>query len=88
MAKVLKVTFPQKCIGCELCVFEIQRQLGVVGLEGSLIRILRSRGEEGKLELFVSVDPKVNEFDVEKVRKICPTGVFTVEEGSEDDIAG
>ena len=101
MAKILKVKFPQKCIGCELCVAEIQRQLGVIGLEGSLIRVLKKSNavdnenfifstdpnyqEEESLTYILEVDPNINNYSIEDVKNICPTGVFTIEEGSPED---
>lgn len=77
MAKTLKVKFQKKCIGCELCVFEAQKQLGKVGLDGSLIRILKS--DQGN-EFFIELDPKITKLDIEKIRDICPKGVFEIGE--------
>lgn len=85
MVRVLKVIFPEKCIGCELCVIEAQRQLGKVGLEGSLIRVLRDETELGLPVISVDIDPKISDLDLEKISKICPTGVFTVEEVLEEE---
>ncbi len=73
MNKILKVMLPKKCIGCELCVFEAQRQLEKVGLEGAFIRIFRD-GQNFSIVL----DPQVNTLDVEKIKSICPKGVFEV----------
>lgn len=83
MKKTLKVTFPQKCTGCELCVMAVQRQLGLVGLDGSLVRIFRkddSASQERRAEYQIEMDPKINDLDISKIQKICPTGVFTIEE--------
>lgn len=83
MAKVLKVTFLQKCIGCELCIFEIQRQLNKVGLEGSPIRIFKSADPNdllGEIVFKVELDPVINEYDIKKLVEICPTQVFTIQE--------
>lgn len=100
MAKVLKISFPEKCIGCELCVLEAQRQLGKLGLEGSLIRVFRNTsvetltsntssgivplGSDPKpatvLIYTVEMDPNIIKQDIEKIKDICPTGVFTIEE--------
>lgn len=80
MAKVLKASFEKNCIGCELCVFEVQKQLGKVGLEGSPLRIFRDKNKKGRLSYSVDIDPSVNELDIEKIEKICPTLVFTLEE--------
>jgi len=81
MAKNLKVSFPQKCIGCELCVFEAQRQLEKVGLEGSLIRIFRNK-KAGKefLVYSIDIDPRLNKLDIECIKTICPTEVFEIVE--------
>ncbi len=84
MTKVLKVTFPENCIGCELCVFEAQKQLKKVGLNGALVRVLKAKSEDG-LEFLVEVDPQINELDVRKIAKVCPKSVFTLEERSDED---
>jgi len=73
MHKILKVILPQKCIGCELCVFEAQRQLEKVGLEGAFIRIFRDGSG-----FSIVLDPQVNTLDIEKIQEICPNGVFEV----------
>ncbi len=83
MGKVLKATFKKNCIGCELCVIEAQRQLGRLGLEGSPIRIFRELNEKEKIVYSVEIDPRVNKLDIEKIEKLCPTLVFTIEEESE-----
>jgi ferredoxin len=86
MAKNLKVTFPEKCIGCELCTLEVQRQLQRVGLEGSLIRIFKEKQNNQQILTFtVELDPLVHKLDLIRIREICPTGVFTVEEKEEND---
>ena len=87
MAKNLKVSFLQKCIGCEVCVFEAQRQLKKVGLEGSLIRIFRNK-KEGKefLEYSIDIDPRLNKLDIEAIKNICPTEVFEVVEEENDGL--
>lgn len=86
MTKKLKVSFPQKCIGCELCVLEAQRQLNKVGLEGALIRVFRNK-EEGKefLEYSIDVDPRLNSLDIESIKNICPTEVFEITQEEEDE---
>ena len=77
MAKSLKISFPKKCIGCELCVLEMQRHLGKVGFEGALIRILRKGKENSEfLEYSIDIDPRVNNLNVEQIKNSCPTGVF------------
>ncbi|MBD3365833.1 hypothetical protein GF360_00650 [candidate division WWE3 bacterium] len=75
MTKILKPVFPEKCIGCEMCVMDSQRQLGKVGLEGAFIRVFR----EGT-KFSIVLDPQVNTLDVEKIRDICPQGVYEVRE--------
>lgn len=76
----LKVVHENKCIGCEMCVMECQRQLERVGLAGSYIRILRNLDEGDKFE--VSVDPKITQLKIKTVVSVCPRGVF--EETEED----
>lgn len=88
MAKVLKITFPEKCIGCELCVFEAQRQLNLIGLDASLIRIFKNKEDQiilGEVTFTIDMDPKVNDLKIDKIREICPTGVFTIEEVDEKE---
>lgn len=83
MGKILKATFKKNCIGCELCVFEVQRQLGKVGLEGSPIRVFREKGEKEKIVYTIDIDPSVSKLNVERIESVCPTMVFTIEEESE-----
>jgi len=79
MAKCLKASFPQKCIGCELCVLEAQRQLKKVGLEGALIRILRNKKDDKEfLEYSIDMDARINSLDIESIRSVCPTEVFEI----------
>ena len=73
--KVLRATFPKKCNGCELCVLEAQRQLGKVGIEEAFIRVFKS---ESGIEFNISFDPQVNNLDIQKIKRICPTQVFEV----------
>ncbi|MBI2414295.1 hypothetical protein HYV31_00415 [candidate division WWE3 bacterium] len=84
MGKILKATFKKNCIGCELCVFEVQRQLGKIGLEGSPIRVFREKGEKEKIVYTIGIDPSVNKLDVEKIEGVCPTMVFTIEDESKE----
>lgn len=87
MAKNLKVSFPQKCVGCELCVFEAQRQLKKVGIEGSLIRIFKNLQDDKKfLEYSIELDPRINDLDIERIKNICPTEVFEVTEEDNDGL--
>jgi hypothetical protein len=79
MAKILKAEFPNKCIGCELCVYEMQRQLERVGLEGALIRVLKTRKLQDKLlEFSIEIDPRAHSLLIERIKNICPKGVFTL----------
>lgn len=79
MAKILKPTQINKCIGCELCLFEAQRQLKKVGLEDSLIRVFRKKSlEKQNLEFELEIDPRINILDVEKISSICPREVFEI----------
>jgi ferredoxin len=82
MKKHLKVQNPQKCIGCELCVFEAQRQLRKVGLNDSLLRILR----RSATEFGIVADPKIEALDIEKICKICPRQVFELSEESQNEL--
>lgn len=86
MKKILKASFQKNCIGCEMCVAEVQKQLGKVGLEDSPIRIFRNRNQNGKIEFSVDIDPVVNNLDIEKVISVCPALVFTIEEEEEDGL--
>lgn len=82
--KKLKAEFEKNCMGCELCVIEAQKQLGKVGLEGAPIRVFKQK-ENGKLSYEIDLDPSVNELDIEKIKNICPTLVFTIDEGEDED---
>ncbi len=83
-AKKLTVQFPEKCIGCELCVMEVQRQLNRVGLDDSLIRIFKKFDEAKKESRYeILLDPRVQETDIEMIAKICPTLVFSVDDCEE-----
>ena len=84
MPKILKATFEKNCIGCELCVLEVQRQLKKVGLDGSPIRIFRKEKSDEKIIFSVDVDPSVNKLDVQKIHDICPALVFTLEDSEEE----
>lgn len=83
MAIILKASFEKNCIGCELCVAEVQRQLGKVGLDGSPIRIFRNEAASG-ITFTIDLDPSVNKLDIERIEKICPALVFTLEEGEKE----
>ncbi len=81
--KTLRVTFPERCRRCELCVMESQRQLEKVGLEGALIRISKNNDA---LSFSIYLDPQVNKLDIEKIRTRCPMEVYTIEERDEDGL--
>ena len=86
MAKFLKVSFPENCIGCELCVAETQRQMQKVGLDGALIRVFKDRKDSSDVIVFsIELDPRVNSIDIEKIIEICPTKVFTVEDKEDEN---
>lgn len=88
MAKVLKVTFPEKCIGCDLCVLEAQKQLKKVGLDGAPLRVFKNKEERvllGDITFAIDLDPQVNNLKIDEIEKICPTGVFTVEKTEKPD---
>lgn len=86
MAKILKPTQINKCIGCELCLFEAQRQLKKVGLEDSLIRVFRKKSpEKQNTEFELEIDPRINILDIEKISSICPREVFEILEEPKDD---
>lgn len=79
--KILKAFFPEKCIGCELCVLAAMRELGKAGLEGSPIKILGGKGAYS-----IHLDPAVNDLSIKKIHDICPKGCFTIEDASEGNI--
>jgi NAD-dependent dihydropyrimidine dehydrogenase PreA subunit len=86
MAKTLKPTQINKCIGCEMCLFEAQRQLKKVGLEDSLIRVFRKKvPEKQNLEFELEIDPRINILDIEKISSICPRNVFEIMEEPKND---
>lgn len=63
---------------------ECQRQLNKVGLEQSLIRVLKTKKTDSEYPSFnIDMDPRVNKLDTLKIKKICPTDVFEI---SEEDI--
>ena len=81
MAKILKIKFPEKCIGCELCVMEAQRQLNKVGLEDSPVRIFRNKEDAGILSetsFEIRLGDSINDLKLKQICEICPTGVFTI----------
>lgn len=80
--KDLKATYPERCIGCEMCVMECQHQLKKTGLEGSLIRIFRKKVKE-EITFVVNIDPRVNSINIENIKNICPQGVFSIEDTDE-----
>ena len=87
MKKALKAIYQDKCTGCELCVFEAQRQLKKVGLEGSLIRVFKDHDQKIGTTYRVVMDTNVNRLNIEKISKICPFKVFElVEEDASHDL--
>jgi len=86
MSKTIKATKIDRCTGCELCVFEAQRQLKKVGLEESLIRVFRKKPEDNKKVSFeLEIDPRVDVLNTEKIVSICPRRVLEIIEDSKDD---
>ena len=80
--KEIKTAYPERCIGCEMCVNECQHQLKKTGLEGSLIRIFRKKVKDD-IVYNVDIDPRVNSINIENIKDICPQGVFSIEEENE-----
>lgn len=82
MTKILKAAYPERCTGCEMCVIEAQHQLKKLGLEGALIRIFRKKDKNNKENVVFSIDidPRVNNLDIERIKNICPQGVFSIED--------
>ncbi|MEK7595596.1 MAG: hypothetical protein AAB443_03360 [Patescibacteria group bacterium] len=73
--KILRVTNPDKCIGCELCAFVANRLCGRVGISGSPVKIL------GKDKPFkIHLDPSVNDLEIDKIAGICPKDCFSVDD--------
>ena len=86
MAKILKPTQINRCNGCEMCIFEAQRQLKKVGLEDSLIRVFRKKNPETRAPEFeLEIDPRINILDVEKIASLCPKKVFEIQEEIKND---
>lgn len=87
MPKTLKATQPDKCNGCELCSLEAQRQLKKVGLEESLIRIFRKKGEDPQtIDNSVEIDPRINMLNIDKVSEICPKSVLEIVDEEENQV--
>ena len=86
MSKKLVPQYSENCIGCELCVLECQRQLKKVGLEQSMIRILKNKKVGSEYPSYsVDIDPRVQDLDVKKIKDICPTEVFDLVDSSENE---
>lgn len=69
-----------------MCVFEAQRQLKKVGLEGSLIRVFRKTSEDKEKIVFdIELDPRINILNIEKIASICPKNVMEVIEKEGND---
>lgn len=76
MNKILKVTNEKACIGCDLCVLLSSRLVSnKLSINKSPIDVKRV-GKWYK----VTIDPGVN-VSAEKIVNICPTGVFSFEDG-------
>jgi hypothetical protein len=84
--KVLKATFENRCNGCELCVFEAQRQLGKVGLSDTPIRVLKDANSSNLYFHIVLDDDMLYKINLEEIVKICPTGVFEIVEEEYDNL--
>ena len=83
LAKKLIAKYAENCNGCELCVFEAQRQRKIVGLEGSPIRIFRNLDKDPKRPVFmIEIDPGAS-VDMENIKNICPKYVFEIVEEDE-----
>lgn len=83
---ILKIQNQDACNGCELCVHEVQAQLKKVGLEGALIRVLKSRSDRtAKLTFLIEKDPRVDKLDIEAIKNICPKNVFSIAEEEEHE---
>ncbi len=80
MTKILKVKFPDRCNGCELCVLEVQRQLQKVGLEGSLVRVFADHAENNETSFTIELDPRITNMDIQKIMDICPQNVYEITE--------
>jgi NAD-dependent dihydropyrimidine dehydrogenase PreA subunit len=79
MGKTIKATKGQYCNGCELCVFETQRQAGKVGLEEALIRIFKNLAADPNKPVYsIDIDPRVNSQNIAKIAEICPRKVFDI----------
>ncbi|HLD51569.1 hypothetical protein A3K34_04180 [candidate division WWE3 bacterium RIFOXYC1_FULL_40_10] len=81
----LTISKSNKCIGCEMCVFETQRQLKRIGLEGSLIRIFRDNDIGKDSSYKVLIDPTIVACDLEKIAAICPNQVLVISSEDTDE---
>jgi len=82
--KIIKATFENRCIGCELCIYEAQRQLGKIGVIDSPIRILKEKSGN-KIYLHVELDERVQNLNLTELQKVCPALVFEIVEQTEDE---
>ena len=85
MAKTIKPAKEDMCNGCEMCVFEAQRQVGKVGLEESLITVFKKstasdKPNTDKVNYSLEIDPRISALNLEKISKICPRDVFEISE--------
>lgn len=60
---------------------EVQRQLNKIGLNGSPIRVFRNG-----TKFTVKVDITDSNIDLSKIREVCPTQVFTIQESVLDGL--
>ena len=52
-----------------------------MGFEGSTIRVLKKPKENfDGLEYSIVLDPQINKLDIKKIKDICPTQVFSIED--------
>lgn len=82
--KIIKATFENRCVGCELCLFEAQRQLGKIGIIDSPIRILKEKSGN-KIYLHVELDERVQDLNISEIQKVCPALVFEIIDRPEDE---
>lgn len=86
MPKKLKAIRNERCNGCDLCVFEAQRQLSKVGLDGSLIRIFRKKDPKSEYLVHdIEIDPRIGNLNILKIKQICPRNGLDVVEVDDGD---
>ena len=80
-SKILEISFPEKCIGCELCIQEAQRQIGKIGLDEAPIRIFNSNKTTNltntpTYEIVINKD--INKLDIEKIESILVSAALEI----------